>query len=109
VPTLERLIEQQQFAISAMSGRADITKYQARIDYLRRPPELGSAAALDDVRARFARAEQSIRGMIAAPAPVPLSRAASVPLHPGRSIYSLSKKGGKRRTYRKNKHHTKRR
>jgi hypothetical protein len=110
VPTLERLIEQQQFAIEAMRGRgANITKYQDRIDYLRRPPELGSAAALDDVRARFARAVEDTNAMRASlPAPAPLSRAASLPLHPGRSIYSLSKKGGKRRTHRKNKHHKKR-
>ncbi len=110
VPTLERLIEQQQFAISAMSGRADITKYQARIDYLRQHPELGSAAALDDVRARFARAVEDTNAMRASlPPPASLSRAASLPLHPGRSIYSLSKKGGKRRTHKKNKHHKKRR
>jgi hypothetical protein len=109
VPTIERLIEQQQFAISAMSGRADITKYQARIDYLRQQPELGSAAALDAVRARFARAVEDTNAMRASlPAPAPLSRAASLPLHPGRSIYSLSKKGGKRRTHIKNKHHKKR-
>ena len=109
VPTLERLIEQQQFAMEAMRGRgANITKYQDRIEYLRRHPELGSAAALDDVRARFERAEKGTRNMIAAlPAPAPLSRSASLPLHPGRSIHSLSKKGGKR-THRKNKHHKKR-
>lgn len=115
VPTLERLIEQQQFAMEAMRGRSDTTKYQARIDYLRQHPALGSAAALDDVRARFAHAEQSTRNMIASlPAPASLSRSASLPapaslpLHPGRSIHSLSKKGGKRHTYRKNKRHTRR-
>ena len=117
VPTLERLIEQQQFAIEAMRGRANTTKYQARIDYLRRPPELGSAAlgsaalgsaaALNAVRARFTRAVEDTNAMRAS---LPtLSRSASLPLHPGRSIHSLSKKGGKRRTYRKNKRHTKRR
>ena len=124
VPTLERLIEQQQFAIEAMRGRANTTKYQARIDYLRQHPELGSAAALgspaalgsaaalDAVRARFARAQQSTREMVASlPAPALLSRAASLsqnsglpPLHRG-----PSRRGGKRRTYRKNKRHTKRR
>jgi hypothetical protein len=37
-----------------------------------------------------------------------LPPSSSLPLHPGRSIHSLSKKGGKRRTNRKNKRHTKR-
>ena len=107
VPTLERLIEQQQFAIESMRDRANTSKYQARIDYLRQPPALGSAAALNAVRARFEHAEQSTRNMIASlPAPASLSRPASLPLHPGRSIHSLSKKGGKR-TYKKNKRHTK--
>jgi hypothetical protein len=109
VPTLERLIEQQQFAISAMSGRADITKYQARIDYLRQHPELGSAAALDAVRARFARAVEDTNAMRASlPVPASLSRSMSnsgrPPLHRG-----PSRRGGKRRTHRKNKRHTKRR
>jgi hypothetical protein len=110
VPTLERLIEQQQFALQVDRDRSKLPKYQARLHYLRQHSELGSAAALNAVRARFARAEQSTHEMIAAlPAPAPLSRAASLPLHPGPSIYSLSKKGGKRYTHRKNKRHTKRR
>jgi hypothetical protein len=108
VPTLERLMEQQQFAMEVDRDRSKLPKYQARLHYLRQHSELGSAATLDDVRARFAHAEQSTRNMIASlPAPASLSRAASLPLHPGRSIYSLSKKGGKR-TYKKNKRHTKR-
>jgi hypothetical protein len=103
------LIEQQQFAISAMSGRADITKYQARIDYLRQHPELGSAAALDDVRARFSRAVEDTNAMRASlPASASLSRSMSnsgrPPLHRG-----PSRRGGKRRTHKKNKHHKKRR
>ena len=109
VPTLERLIEQQQFAIHAMSGRADTTKYQARIDYLRQHLELGSAAALNAVGARFARAEHDTREMIASlPAPASLSRPirnyGRPPLHRG-----PSRQGGKRHTCRKNKHHNKRR
>ena len=91
VPTIERLIEQQQFAISAMSGRADITKYQARIDYLRQHPELGSAAALDAVRASLPALSRS------------MSNSGRPPLHRG-----PSRRGGKRRTYLKNKRHTKR-
>ena len=109
VPTLERLLEQQQFAMEAMRGRADTTKYQARIDYLRQHPELGSAAALDDVRARFERAIQDTNAMRASlPAPATLSRSISnsgrPPLHRG-----PSRRGGKRRSYRKNKRYTKRR
>jgi hypothetical protein len=113
VPTLERLIEQQQFALEVDRDRSKLPKYQARLHYLRQHSELGSAAlgsaaALNAVRARFAHAEQSTRNMIASlPAPVPASLPASLPLHPGRSIHSLSKKGGKRRTYRKNKRNTK--
>jgi len=115
VPTLERLIEQQQFALEVDRDLSKLPKYQARLHYLRQHSELGTAAALDDVRARFAHAEQSTRKMIAAlPAPASLSRSASLPapaslpLHPGRSIHSLSKKGGKRHTYRKNKRHSRR-
>lgn len=99
VPTLERLIEQQEFAIRVLNGRADTTKYQARIDYLRQHSELGSAEALDDVRARFERAEQDTRNMIAS-LPVPVRQSGLPPLAP--------KRGGKRRTHRKNKRHTKR-
>ncbi len=95
VPTIERLIEQQQFAISAMSGRADITKYQARIDYLRQHPELGSAAALDAVRASLPASASLSRSM---------SNSGRPPLHRG-----PSRRGGKRRTHIKNKRHTKRR
>lgn len=109
VPTLERLIEQQQFAIEVDRDRSKLPKYQARIDYLRQHPELGSAAALDDVRARFARAVEDTNAMRASlPVSASLSRSMSnsgrPPLHRG-----PSRRGGKRRTHKKNKHHKKRR
>ncbi len=90
VPTLERFIEQQQFAIEAVRDRSTLPKYQARLRYLmqRRGPALGSAAALDAIRARTARAIQSMESVL------PVARnSGRPPLHPRR--------GGKRRTYRK--------
>ncbi len=118
VPTLERLVEQQQFAIGKTHDRSKLAKYHARLHYLMQhiqPLELGSAAALDDVRTRFARAEQDTRDMIAAlPAPpavhAPPAPGSSIPpRHSGISSYlSLPRQGGKRRTQIKNKHHKKR-
>ncbi len=81
VPTLERLIEQQQFAIEVDRDRSKLPKYQARLYYLRQHPELGSVAAL----------------------PVPMRNSGRPPLHRG-----PSRRGGKRHTNRKNKHHKKR-
>ena len=106
VPTIQRLIEQQEFALK--QEPAKLYKYKPRIDYLKQhsglssAAPLGSAAALDDVRAQFARAEQDTRTMFTA-LPVPashLGNSALPPLPP--------RQGGKRRTYIKNKRHTKR-
>jgi hypothetical protein len=108
VPTLERLIEQQQFAMEVDRDRSKLPKYQARLHYLRQHQELGSAAALDDVRARFERADQGTRNMIATlPAPASLSRPASLLRNSGRPPLA-PRRGGKRSTHRKNKRHTKR-
>jgi hypothetical protein len=90
IPTLERLIQQQQFGIKEMSWRANTSKHRARIDYLMRHSSHSPLAA------------PPVAPPVAPPA------AHHAPLHPGRSIHSLSKKGGKRRTHRKNKHHKKR-
>jgi hypothetical protein len=95
VPTIQRLIEQQRFALEREPAKA--FKYQPRIDYLMQHAELGSPAALDAVRARFARAVQDTDMMRA----IPIRNSGRPPLPP--------KRGGKRRTYRKNKRHTKRR
>jgi hypothetical protein len=105
VPTLERLIQQQQFAIDMKreDDPAQLSKYQARINYLRQHSELGSPAALDTVRTRFARAEQNTHAMMAS-----LSRPASLSRNSGRPPLA-PRRGGKCRTYRKNKRHTKRR
>jgi hypothetical protein len=79
IPTLERLIQQQQFGIKEMTGRANTSKYQARIGYLMQHSSRVPAASL----------------------PVPLPKnSGRPPLAPRR--------GGKRRTHRKNKHHKKR-
>lgn len=79
IPTLERLIQQQQFGIKEMTGRANTSKYQSRIGYLMQHSSRVPAASL--------------------PAPLP-KNSGRPPLAPRR--------GGKRRTHRKNKHHKKR-
>ena len=100
------MIEQQEFALK--QEPAKLYKYKPRIDYLKQhsglssAAPLGSAAALDDVRAQFARAEQDTRTMFTA-LPVPASRLGNSALPP-----LPPRQGGKRRTYIKNKRHTKR-
>ena len=72
VPTLERLIQQQRFAIEAMREPAKLSKYHARLSYL----------------------EPLVRSVT--------RNSGRPPLHRG-----PSRRGGKRRTYKKNKRHTK--
>lgn len=83
IPTLERLIQQQQFGINAMRGRANISKYRARIEYLM---------------------QHSIRGL---PASLPASLPAAPPRNSGRPPLA-PRRGGKRHTHLKNKRHTRR-
>lgn len=113
VPSVARFIQQQNFAIDMKSAEGDqfneIPKYKSRISYLARHAPIDFDATLDALRPRLARAIQDTNAMRASlPAPATLSRSISnsgrPPLHRG-----PSRRGGKRRTYRKNKRYTKRR
>ena len=116
VPTLERLYQQQR--LGYINTELEINKQHAniqtvqqyankspdRINYKDKITEYRNALIENQLKLRKYNARMSFLVKH-----LQLPPSASVPLHPGRSIHSLSKKGGKRRTHRKNKHHKKRR